>query len=521
MLHAGDNDWVKLANICFLYKLKFWGSTIHEFIKLRKMFRKPRKFKETKNHSLHTNWGDLNIFGSKYNLPNIKTGKDGWSIKQLLRPPDEISLSTRSEMVIDIINLKGFYKLGHFIDLNDRPTSNIPIIFNILKGKYRRNKVICFLNLLFQWALEVKKLMSRGNKGFCHMGRDYLLEKLLGFEDSVSLYNRVVVHLFNPGEHPCLMKWNNINVGIKINNRKILNGLNRIFSTTMCYIHLKYAQESLLCAIRTERHLVKMPEHPSGVIRPCNICFGEDNLHHILISCPLAQIIWLRLKLAIQIITKHTFDITIETILLSKIKTHTQCSKVLNKLIVALVCATRFVLMNIYYKRPKIFNIEDVSYKHLDSINSTLYLYKKHKINIPREFFEHILGQNVKCGDEIFDLLLKIRDTLYLKNINVDKNPKLYNYFITLYNKKGIKIDQNLDYLRYCLKKDMEKDLITRLPILVYKPNEDAERKSKFKEWSRYKLKYLCQLAVNDLIEMDNANEILQVSNYNIMFNLK
>ena len=67
----------------------------------------------------------------------------------------------------------------------------------------------------------------------------------------------------------------------------------------------------------------------------------------------------------------------------------------------------------------------------------------------------------------------------------------------------------------------MEKDLITRLPILVYKPNEDVERKSKFKECSRYKLKYLCQLAVNDLIEMDNANEILQVSDYNIMFNLK
>ena len=67
----------------------------------------------------------------------------------------------------------------------------------------------------------------------------------------------------------------------------------------------------------------------------------------------------------------------------------------------------------------------------------------------------------------------------------------------------------------------MEKDNITRLPILVYKPNEAVERKSKFKEWSRYKLKYLCQLAVNDLIEMDNANEILQVSDYNIMFNLK
>ena len=520
MFHAGDNDWVKLANICFLFNLKFWGTTIHEFIKLRKMFKKPKKSKARKNNSLQKNWGDLNIFGSKHHIPNHKTGKDGWSMKQLLRPPEEISLSTRSVIVADIINLKGFYKVGHFIDSNDKPTQNISDIFYALKGKYRRTKIIGLLNLLFQWAYEIKKYMSKGNKGYCHMGRDYLLEKLLGFEDSVSLYNRAVINLFEPIEHPCLRKWNNIDVGIKVNNRKIMSGIHRIFSTTMCYIHLKYAQEALLCAIRTERHLVKMPDHPTGVIRPCNVCFGEDSLHHILISCPLAQIIWFRLKLAIQEIIKNTFDITIETILLSKIKMHTQCSKIMNKLILALICATRFVLMNIYYKRQKIFNIEDASYKHLDCVKSTLYLYKKYKIDIPKNFFDFILGKNIACGNETFDLLLKIRAALYSKNINVDGNPKLYNYFLILFNKRGKKVEQNLDYLRYCLKKGLEVDLITRLPMLINQQSEAAERKSKLKEWSKYKLKYICQLALNEIIEMDSTNENIQGTDYNVIYSL-
>ena len=102
----------------------------------------------------------------------------------------------------------------------------------------------------------------------------------------------------------------------------------------------------------------------------------------------------------------------------------------------------------------------------------------------------------------------------------MDVNPKLYNYFLTFFNKRGKKVEQNLDYLRYCLKKGLEVDLITRLPILINQQSEAAERKSKLKEWSKYKLKYICQLALNEIIEMDSTNENIQGTDYNVIYSL-
>ena len=520
LCYAGDNDWSKLANICFAYNLKFWGNTIYEFLKLRKLFKKPKRTHTTKGQKPIVNWGDINIFGSKYRLYKYKSGKDGWSIKQLLRPPEGLSLSSRNNLVADTIQTKGFYKVAHFIDSNNRPTANITVIYNTLRLKYQSNQVIHFLDFVYCNACEIKKLIGGDKAGSRYMVRDFLLENMLGLENTISLYNRVTAHLFTPNEHPCLEKWNNTNVGIKLNNRKIMSGLHRIFSTTMCYIHLKYAQEAILCAIRTEKHLSKMPDHPTGQIRPCNICFGGDSLHHILISCPLAQLFWLRLKLAIQAVTRQKCEITIEAIILSKLTHYIECSKAINKFVVALICATRYVLMSIYYRRSNNFSIEEASQKLLENIKSTVYLYKKYKIDIPVGFYDCILGHNKHCGDEIFDLLLKIRATLYIKNINVDNNPKLYNISVTMFNRKGKKIDHDLDYLRYCLKNCMERDLITRLPILMHNPYESMERKSKVKEMSKYKLKFLSQMAVEEYLDEDTKKGSIQVSEYDIIFNL-
>ena len=125
------------------------------------------------------------------------------------------------------------------------------------------------------------------------------------------------------------------------------------------------------------------------------------------------------------------------------------------------------------------------------------------------------------CGDEVFDLLLKIRATLYMKNINVDNNFKLHNFYLTLYNKKGKMIDQNLDYLKYCLKNCMDKDLITRLPMLMQNTYEEGEKKSKFKEMSQYKLNFISKIVIEDFMNEDPNEVKIQASDYHITFSLK
>ena len=108
-----------------------------------------------------------------------------------------------------------------------------------------------------------------------------------------------------------------------------------------------------------------------------------------------------------------------------------------------------------------------------------------------------------------------------MKNINVDANPNLFNFFLTLYNNTGARTDQSLDYLTYCLRNSIEKDLITRLPIKLLQQTNTSERKSKFKDWSKYKLKFLGQMAISDLIELNRTNEDMQVTDFNILYSLR
>ena len=114
LVKANDQDWIKLSNLCFFQGLTFWGNTFMEFIKLRKFSTKQKNTNKTKI-SL---WQDFSIFGS-HEIRHLhalkKTARCGASPHQLLRPPDPLSLSSRSPMTADIIDVLKWYKLGHFI----------------------------------------------------------------------------------------------------------------------------------------------------------------------------------------------------------------------------------------------------------------------------------------------------------------------------------------------------------------------------------------------------------------------
>ena len=156
LLQSGDKDWQKLANICYFHNMKFWGGTIHEFLKLRKLTNKPRNI-NNKSTPIKE-WGNLHMFGCYYNIPLLKSGRYGQSIKQLLRPPEYLSLSTRNEMIQVIIKLTNYNKIGHFINMDNKPSENLTEIYNALLNKYPRNKIIKLINFIFQCALSTKQL---------------------------------------------------------------------------------------------------------------------------------------------------------------------------------------------------------------------------------------------------------------------------------------------------------------------------------------------------------------------------
>ena len=44
--------------------------------------------------------------------------------------------------------------------------------------------------------------------------------------------------------------------------------------------------------MRTEKHLVHFPTHPSGIIRKCPTCDGTDSLIHAIVDCALPSYLW-------------------------------------------------------------------------------------------------------------------------------------------------------------------------------------------------------------------------------------
>ena len=342
--------------------------------------------------------------------------------------------------------------------------------------------------------------MTTHNYG-TNISRDFFAENYLGFTDTIAFYNKISFKVFTPFLHPCLKKWNSVHIpGLKVNNKKIMPGLKKLFSIQTCFKHLKYAHELLLCSFRTERHLIHFPDHPTKLIRKCNACLGTDSINHIFLACPLAQCLWLRFKLIVQCIIGQTYDVTKELIFLSLNKTVKKCNKPTNRLIASLACAVKYTIANTYYKRAQLFNFEDVEYTFISNIKSVFLLYSHYNINIPSVAFDILNGKNVLCNGQIYEFLIKIRSAFYQCNIDIDSTPRIYEFFTTSYNSKGKKLEVNFDYIRYCLKKIYDDDLITRNPAfssLLTSRKHFSKKKRKI--LSDFKLKFLCQISINDL----------------------
>ena len=507
LFHSNNNDWIKLANIFMFHGLNFWGKTIMEYIKLRKINSKP------KNRKIYScPWQDLFIFGCAYNTPLLKTAKTGASPHQLLRPPELFSLSTRSKLVAEIITKTSYYKLGHFILYNGEPNPNFKKCYDILKKSNKTNigsEQINFLNYLYKCCIELLHKHNKSKKPTGKINKDHLTEYLLGFNDSISIYNRITCCIYKPEIHPCLDKWYTTKIpGLKITNRQISKGLRKLFSIQTCFKHLKYSQELILCSFRIEKHLIHFPDHPTKKIRFCNACLGDDSINHIFLACPIAQILWLRLKLIIQAIIRQPYEITKDLIFLCLGRKIRNCSQVLNRFIISLSCAIKSTLATIYYKRSINFSFDEVDYILERNIKSVFQLYSHYNIDIPPIVFNYLVGKDILCSSQMFDFLLKIRSAFYQNNIDVDSSPRLYNFFTTSYNKKGEKMEFNFGYVKYCLKDKYFDDIITKNPLisnlLITKKIKKNNKKNR--TLSDYKLRFVCQIALDDTIANNTIN---------------
>ena len=436
-----------------------------EFIKLRKFSTKQKNTNKTKI-SL---WQDFSIFGSQEirHLHALnKTARCGASPHQLLRPPDPLSLSSRSPMTADIIDVLKWYKLGHFIKQDGEPNCNLKKCYNQLRQNFSKKISLQYINFIFKCSkFLLDKLMTNQNFGN-NISRDFFVENFLGFTDTISFYNKISHKVFTPNVHPCLKKWNSVHIpGLKINNRKILTGLKKLFSIQTCFRHLKYAHELLLCSFRTEKHLIHFPDHPTKSIRTCNACLGVDSINHIFLACPLAQCLWLRFKLIVQCIIGQSFEVTKELIFLNLNKTVKKCNKSVNRLIASLACAVKYTIANTYYKRAQFFNFEDVEYTFITNIKSVFLLYSQYNINIPTKVIDILSGRHELCNGQIYEFLIKIRSAFYQRNIDIDSTPRIYEFFTTSYNSKGKKLEINFEYIKYCLRNIYDDNLITRNPV--------------------------------------------------------
>ena len=123
---------------------------------------------------------------------------------------------------------------------------------------------INFLNYLYKCCIELLHKHNKSKKPTGKINKDHLTEYLLGFNDSISIYNRITCCIYKPEIHPCLDKWYTTKIpGLKITNRQISKGLRKLFSIQTCFKHLKYSQELILCSFRIEKHLIHFPDHPT------------------------------------------------------------------------------------------------------------------------------------------------------------------------------------------------------------------------------------------------------------------
>ena len=110
-------------------------------------------------------------------------------------------------------------------------------------------------------------------------------------------------YLENGATHKLRKNWENIDRYIDLDSTNVAKAVADTKSLLIGSRGAQYLLELALGAIRLEKHLVKMPNHPTKEIRNCPFCqmdLKTEELIHVTILCPLAQYVWINIKVALE-----------------------------------------------------------------------------------------------------------------------------------------------------------------------------------------------------------------------------
>ena len=120
----------------------------------------------------------------------------------------------------------------------------------------------------------------------------------------------------------------------------------------------QYLLELSLGAIRLEKHLVKMPNPPTKEIRNCPFCqmdLKKEELIHVTILCPLAQYVWINIKVALEKTIGRKINLHLEMLYTAR-NLEKDIDKETWKTIRSFLGEGLAVIMNLHYKRETWIN---------------------------------------------------------------------------------------------------------------------------------------------------------------------
>ena len=355
---SGDNDIKLLKNAFKRNGYNFWCHTLDSILEMRKIqnfVNEPRKAR--RNRTAPTNdpgWGGHFVIGnSKCNkrlhpsnniLHTFRLRTQVSSCLSVLNPITR-PLFERNKVIlsqfIDNNNVK-FYEDTNFLFSQNTPNLTVKPDLNKLIDKgvsdIIRKSTNTYKKSVGHDQFLLKFLLNKSNKGaIC------------------SIYHHLVKCKFNTSEHHNMKRWRKDHhlykrVNPSSNLIKIASA-NLGVAKTSAYSH-KATQECILAAMRTEKHLIHFPTHPTGLIRNCPICDGKDSLIHAMVDCALPSYLWniysiMLTDIAMCIIPDDRFKI-LGVLKKSDID---QYSKTQVKVAYSLACLIRSILFSEYYKR--------------------------------------------------------------------------------------------------------------------------------------------------------------------------
>ena len=261
----------------------------------------------------------------------------------------------------------------------------------------------------------IESMFKHSDMGISMPHPQFLFQHLLNKSNKGTvgaLYKHLVVCKYKTRVHPNMKHWQNpylMHIISPSSNLLCKATSNLKTSSTTAHAH-KVSLECILAAMRVEKHIVHFDSHPTGVIRKCPVCHGEDSLLHAMVDCSLPSYLWNIYSIMItDIAMSLNLDDRFKVLgVFNKADAKKPFSKPQRVVAYSLACIIRALLYTEYYKQN-------------ESPNSSLILMKlQHEIDTLKArniFFKKWLNNTLSHADLLFQKIRVPDDISYIRTI--------------------------------------------------------------------------------------------------------